>query len=159
MTYMTDYPSYQQIDDLAANARDEDRREWEIALAKPLSETLHKAVLLSPYRRALMTDDGHALAVWGAHHEGTEPGVGQVWFVATPAATRQVHRLHSIWASEMAAMHTKWPTLQAWTLGTNKTHHKWLWARGFDMVRDERRNGAQYCLFSKESLAWTRPDV
>lgn len=117
---------------VAANLRDEDRREIEGLGHSPLA--LVWCVETSAHATAFVNRDGELAGIAGIGPDDRE-GVGQVWMICTPAVEKNpvtFVRQAKLWLADVAKDYT-----MLWNLmdSRNKLHHKLVKMLGFKSIR------------------------
>ncbi|MCW2317138.1 hypothetical protein M2322_002692 [Rhodoblastus acidophilus] len=115
---------------LALDVRELDREEWVAASGVPLLVSLNRAIKHGD-NWAVLDEEGRCLAIWGVNHDGN------AWMIATNAAQRRLHEMHTFFKDGIARMHELHPEIDAWAYSKNHLHHKWMLRFGFKQTDQE----------------------
>lgn len=122
---------------VAEGARVEDVDEWLGGTGRhPVDGMRHALFAAVSLRVVCYQPSSHPelpLVLYGV--EATdEPGVGNVWLIATDYAPQHAFSMHRLLEPELEAFLALYPTLTAVADQRNKLHHKWMEWLGFRKV-------------------------
>lgn len=133
----------------ASGIRQCDRDEWVGGTGMDVLSAVLDALDIPGSVNETITLDDVPLCMYGTFAT-KDPGVGQVWFLATRVAEKHVLAIHRMFKPVLEDMHARFPVLLAYTHPRNKLHHLWMERNGFVKSHNIRtRMGISYLAFTR----------
>lgn len=129
----------EDIEDILADLRPEDREEWEAAMElwptpkySGIKEALAYSIATANVAKVLSDRNGDPMLMFGVNHQGW------AWLVATRRAQEQGRACQRVFAEAVETLHEHSPlegkALACVAYYKNTLHHIWLMRLGFRMV-------------------------